>query len=379
MSEMQGQSLEGKPCIDYNSRGMVRAWQLVDERLDWSSQRLADQIHTGLDAEFRIERKTVPHALPVLARRVFALRRAIELPQDRILHAFGARALAAATLLKGAIIFSPTEFPSPRFIRWLRAILEYRRPLHVICPTDTMRRAFVESGIAIEQCHIIRPGVDFSLLRKNRDPQARAALGFSPDDHVILAAGESTRQTNHELAVWACGILHVLDARHRLLLWRRGPHAEKVARLAHRTQSEHFCISAGSHGFEQLIAVADSVLVTATDPIPALPICTSMAGGLPIVSMVSATVAELLEDRHNALLVGQPIPRAIAQRVLDLRDDRHLAWSIADRARADAYEYFSLSRMLTQYRALFGQLARGEKIDVVQPAPGAGSRFIGRA
>jgi glycosyltransferase involved in cell wall biosynthesis len=103
-----------------------------------------------------------------------------------------------------------------------------------------------------------------------------------------------------------------------------------------------------------------------------------MAAGLPIVSTVTYTVAELLEDRHTALMVPKPEARLIARRVLDLRADPGLQWSIADVARTEAYEYFSLTRFLEQWRGVYRQVAEGKQVEVVEPQPGAGRRFHGR-
>jgi glycosyltransferase involved in cell wall biosynthesis len=95
------------------------------------------------------------------------------------------------------------------------------------------------------------------------------------------------------------------------------------------------------------------VLVTATGPAPTLPIAMSMAAALPIVSTVTYTAAELLEDRHTAMMVSEPLPREIARRVIELRADPAMQWTIADKARAEAYEFFSLTRFLDAHRKLY--------------------------
>jgi glycosyltransferase involved in cell wall biosynthesis len=246
-----------------------------------------------------------------------------------------------------------------------------------------MRRAYVTRGIPIERCHLIRPGVDFAQVKRRRDDALRARLGFAPDDYVMLAAGESVRAGAHALSVWAASILHVLDPRYRLLLWGRGPLARQAERFAQRTH-QHGLMEVAERElkrrvrFEELLGATDAVLVTATAPAPTLPIAVCMAAALPIVAMVTPTVAELLEDRHTALMVGKPAPRVLAQRVLDLRHDPGLQWTISDMARTEAYEYFSLTRFLNQWRAVYRQIATGVKVEVPQQEPGAGLRFHGR-
>jgi glycosyltransferase involved in cell wall biosynthesis len=105
--------------------------------------------------------------------------------------------------------------------------------------------------------------------------------------------------------------------------------------------------------FEDLLPAADVCLVTASGAAPTLPIATVMAAGVPIVSTVTYMLAELLEDRHTALMVPRPSPRALVQRVLDLREDPTLRAKLIDTARAEAYEHFSMTRMLDEYRRSF--------------------------
>jgi len=300
-----------------------------------------------------------------------------------LVHAWGGTALAAAALgTRVPVVYSPGDQPAPREVRWLRAI-ESARDLQVVASSDTMRRACVTRGLAVERCHLIRPGVEFARINRRRDVSLRATLGFGTDDYILLACGESTRPAAHQLGVWAASILHVLDPRYRLLLWGRGPLAEQAERLSHRTQQPHLTSNAERKlkravRFEELLAAADAVLVTATGPVPTLPIAICMAAGLPIVALVTATVSELLEDRHTCLMVGKPAPRLVAQRVLDLRQDTGLQWSIADLARTEAYEYFSMSRFLNQHRTLYRQVAARETVAIPPQSPGAGLRFHGR-
>jgi glycosyltransferase involved in cell wall biosynthesis len=258
------------------------------------------------------------------------------------------------------------------------------REVHVVTPSDTMRRAFVTRGVPVQRCHLIRPGVEFSKINRRRDPAFRMKLGIGADDYVLLASGESTREANHGLAVWAASILHVLDPRYRLLVWGRGPLIGQLERFARSTRQFNILAVAEralrrAVAFEELLPAADAVLVTATRPAPTLPVAIAMAAGLPIVAVVSETMAELLEDRHTALMIGRPKPRVLAQRVLDLRADPGLQWSISDMARTEAYEYFSLTRFLNQHRAMYRQITSGQPVEIPQPAPGAGLRFHGRA
>jgi glycosyltransferase involved in cell wall biosynthesis len=130
--------------------------------------------------------------------------------------------------------------------------------------------------------------------------------------------------------------------------------------------------------YEELLPAADMILVTARAPVATLPIAISMAAGLPIIATVTRTVAELLEDRHTALMTAPGKPRMFARRVLDLIEDSSAQWSLADMSRTEAYEYFAFTRFVNQVRSVYRQVVESDHVEVQQPAPGAGSRFHGR-
>lgn len=363
---------------------MIRVLQLLDVNPDHQTETGARQLLRDRSGALQVQSRTIGRggSYPGVARAILSLRRGAD--RFELTHAWGERALAvAAVAARTPIVYTPDRFPSPREIQFIRAVMAARE-LHVITPTDTMRRALVTRGGPPDRCHIIRPGVEFARINRRRDAKLRAQLGIAPDDYVLLACGESTSATAHQLAVWAASILHVLDPKHRLLLWGRGDHAAQTSRFAVKTHQTGLLTVAERElkrrvQFEELLPAADAVLVTAIDPAPTLPISICMASGLPIVAIAAPTIAELLEDRHTALLVGKPAPRLIAQRVLDLTQDPNVQWSISDMARTEAYEYFSLTRYLEHHRVLYRQIAHAEKVELPQQTAGAGLRFHGRA
>jgi glycosyltransferase involved in cell wall biosynthesis len=222
-----------------------------------------------------------------------------------------------------------------------------------------------------EKCHLIRPGVDFARIRRRKDPAFRAALGLADTDYVLLAAGESTLAASHEDAIWAAGILQKLDPRYKLLLWGRGPRLPALEQF-HRAVGDIPLVHIAEQrlgravDFEELLPAADLIINSATGSVSLLPLQIVMAAALPIVSTVTYTASELLEDHHTALMAPQHSPRLLAQRILELREDPTLQWQLADTARAEAYEFFPLTHFLEEYRQLYRQLATGNP-----PSPAA--------
>jgi glycosyltransferase involved in cell wall biosynthesis len=315
-----------------------------------------------------------------LATATLGLRRGGEAGLD-LVHAVGPRSLTVAALGSSLpVVYSPLGRPGPRDVRWLRAVMGYRR-VDVVCPTATLRRTLVERGVPIGRCHLVRPGVDFARVRRRRDAALRERLGFAEDDRVLLAAGESGRSANHVEAAWAAIILHLLDPRYRLLIWGRGAMVPHIRRFADGSRQPRVLTIAearlGAVDYESLLPATDAVLLSSTGAVPTLPIAIAMAAALPVVATVTRTTSELLEDRHTALMTPPGRPRQLARRVMDLYEDSRLQWSIADMARTEAYEYFAQTRFLNQYRQLYQQVAEGRDVSVPEQAAGVGLQFHG--
>jgi glycosyltransferase involved in cell wall biosynthesis len=276
-------------------------------------------------------------------------------------------------------VHSPSPDLQKGGAKWLSAIMQYR-DVEVIAPSATLRNALMRSGVAPAKCHLIRPGVDFGRI-KRRNVQMREALGLSKNNLVLLASGESTRGANHRLAGWAAAILGAMDERWKLILWGRGPEAQRVREFSNRVYRGKILTVADASNrrmeYEELLGACDLVVNTAKGAVATLPLAMAMAAATPIVSTVTYTVGELLEDHHNALLVSKPTPRLLAQRIIELNEDSGLKWRLTDMARTEAYDYFSLTRFIDQWRGVYRQVAAGEAVEVIE-REGAGARFHGR-
>lgn len=293
-----------------------------------------------------------------------------------VIHAWGSISLlVAAFSTKKPIVYTPYGFPTRHDIRWLRAIQSVR-DVQIICPTEILKRAIVQRGLPIERCHLVRPGVDSSAIPRRRNDELRAKLRLRKDDYVLIAAGESVRGANHHATILAGTVLHVFDPQYKLVLWGKGPMAASEKRYSQLMIPVNFINFATDKlgqelTFEQLLSVADVMLVTSDGPMPTLPIATCMAAGVPIVSTPSRAISELLEDRHTCLMARKNVSRLIARRVLDLKEDTQIQWKIRDQARAEAYEYFSMTRYVEQVRGIY-ELAVSGRSPQPQAAMGAG-------
>ena len=361
---------------------MIRILHLLEREAEFEAERGSESIARAVGEGFSVTRRKIGYGgdWRDAATAAAMLRRSRE--QFDLVHAWGGKALTVAALGTSApLVFSPASETRGRTVQWLRAVMAYRR-VEVVCPTVTMHRRLVERGVPIERSHLIRPGVEFNRVKRRRDAALREQLGLTEADHVFLTAGESTRGAAHRDAIWATSILHVADPKYKLLVWGRGGMLDSLEHFGRNVMPDALRIAQRRLGrrveFEELLPAADGIVVTARAPVATLPVAISMAAALPIVATVTPTVAELLEDRHTALMTAPARPRWFARRVLDLIEDPASQWSLSDTARTEAYEYFAFTRFVNQFRSVYRQVVDSDRVEVEQPAPGAGARFHGR-
>src|SRR4051812_9090590 len=145
-----------------------------DYQMDASIAALTADPSKGADAKVHTIGRGGTYSMTVSA--LIGLRRRDAMAD--VVHAWGMQAMTVAALgTRPAlpILFSPIEYPRQREIRWLRSVMGYRR-VEVICPTDTIRRRFVERGVPIDRCNLVRPGIAFNRIRRRRDDALRGAL-----------------------------------------------------------------------------------------------------------------------------------------------------------------------------------------------------------
>lgn len=346
---------------------MVSVRLILPANPDYPTRLAAEQLRLGLADDFQIELVRLREEGFWHALRTSAVLRGRATPQ--VTHVWGLTALATALIggpFDGAqggspVVYGASAAPRAAEAQWLRAASVYRNIVPV-CQTDSARRILVRRGMAYEQCQLIRPGVEFARVSARRDPVLRAALGCAADDRVLLIAGEMTRFSGHDKSILAAALLHLLDPRYRLLLWDRGSRRDATMRYAKAMGLGNLLVrTAGAirrdAEFEELLPVADIVISAAEADGQTLALCMAQAAGLPVVAAVAPAVAEVLEDRHNALLVTRAGAPELARRVMDLDADAGLQASISRQGRDDAYEFFSLTKMLDAYRALYRQVA----------------------
>jgi glycosyltransferase involved in cell wall biosynthesis len=213
------------------------------------------------------------------------------------------------------------------------------------------------------------PAIDPKRIPTVRDQRLREQLGIAPDDRIILAPGESTKQAGHKLALHATSILHVLDKRCRLLLWGRGREIAAVAWLGTKLRQDRLTIDAEQRlgraiEFEQLLLVADVALVTPGVAAPVLPIALCMAAGLPIIAGDGPLVREILPPESATIVPNGP--RSLSQTLMRSFENPDEPRQAALAAQHLAQKRFSESAFVAAHHSLYCALATAHSLELTR-------------
>lgn len=293
-----------------------------------------------------------------VAHAAMSLRFGRGIPFD-VIHAFDSSSLLAACAAPSPLVFSAPEFPASVPGWWRRAMV-YRNGT-AITTTAVHRRRLIAHGIPAPRCDVIPPPLDLQTLSVGPDPELRSSLGFSPEDRIILAPGESNRSAGHLLSLHAISILHVLDPRYRMLIWGRGQTVGRLERLARSfRQPQLLVVAERTIGrrieFERLVRSADLALIASPLP-PVMATAMCMAAGLPIVSGLSPCCAELLDEGLTASLAPTFAPRLIAQRLLLAIENAETTTQLGTYAQLVAGRRFEPAQAVSRFVSLYRHAA----------------------
>ena len=293
-----------------------------------------------------------------------SLRRLMETQRIDLVHAWGTQAAVAASAARpdgcGLVVGRFDPYVSTAEAKMCRTIGGHER-FAFSCSCQRACRRLIECGVPADRCVIIRPGVDFGVIRAaKKDKSIRRDLGLTPKHRVLIAAHPVDRRGGHDRILWGGHLCHYVDTSCRLVLYGDSAECRRLERLSRGMIAPHATIWPGiGHRYEDLIAVADALVITANTDVPTTPIAWAMAASVPVLGSAVYCVAELIAHKQNGLLIkpdaGPATSVAIAAMWTRLNGlDRE-----KEVARGQAYEVFSARRFVDQHLTLYDNLARG--------------------
>jgi len=259
-----------------------------------------------------------------------------------------------------------------RLSRWVRAVANADTIL--VAWSQFVRRRLIEAGANPSQCRLIRPPVDFALLRSVDAERVAAELGLPGGAPVLLMPGAPSRTGGHRYGVWAAGLLQQRWGDLRVIVPGSSPEQRRLRRFAEGIGLEGMTVFTGDrYGWPELLAVADVLLVPATGDVDTTPLAWAMAAGVPIVGTAIPAVEELIVAGRTGLLTEPRVLPSLTSMVMHAMDEQSVRRRIVEQARSLAFELFSGAVFDGAYHSLFEELtARRSPLGQVQQLAGSG-------
>jgi len=276
-----------------------------------------------------------------------------------IVHAWGESALAAAAAIPGAgprvvTVLDPAEARSVA-----RVVLAAPTQVVVAAATQVIRSRLLTAGVAPTRVVVNRGPADFKAVNAAQNSELRASIAPG-DGPVVLMHGPASRDGGQYYGLWAAAIVRQIHRNLRVILPYESHETKRLLRFVRSIGVEAMVIVPGDRlTWPQLAACADVFLAPARGEVCVEPLASAMAARLVIVGSAVRSIAEMIADRSNGLLVKRAEPKLLAARLLTAIEDSALARTVTDTARAQAYEVFSLRQYADNYERLYDNLRSG--------------------
>lgn len=365
---------------------MTRILHVLDAAAGWEQQvalaQLLDRLPRDrfIQTAISLSSSTVTSAQPVMALPTISalpwlsaplMRKAAREFQADVIHAWGVRAaIAAATCDVPLVTHLCDPRLSPRDRRALRA-LDRPTGLGFSCTTGTVRRRLIESGIPPQRCALIRSGVDFGWLGRQRRADIRRELHLPERDYIVLVTEPATRNGGHMETAFACQLASFVTPDLRIMVPGASREVERIQRFFKYQPQPEMLICPGDHvDFLRLLAAADLLVVAPFGDTSTTAITWAMAAGVSMLGIADYAVAELITHKVNGLLFKSISGEGRAVTLAKLLIQRKLHGTYLEAARGQAYEVFSLRRCIDQHIRLYENLRAGRAADdgITDPA-----------
>ncbi|MFH0983808.1 MAG: glycosyltransferase family 4 protein [Planctomycetota bacterium] len=362
-------------------RPTIQVLHVLDSTIHWDQRLALEQLLDRLPAERfaqhwmalgppRGESARLAAPIQVIPRRLDVgflaaprLRRFLEQRDIEIVHAWGVHAMNAALTASRARTSIVASLSDPALADvYAKRFRAGRRgtAVAVMCASEIVRRRVIERGVPGDLAVLVRPGVDFATLNRVRKSDLRTRLGLGPEAVVLLTDQPATRDGGQFCAFWATAVRSFLEPNVRLVVPGCTPEVARLRRLAEAVEEAELLVLPGDpYRYEELVAVADVLLLPRVAESSVTAVAWAMAAGVPVIASATRTIAELLAHDHNAFLIKPDVTRRLALRFAEALGRRHAWGNLTEVARGQAYEVFSLGRCIEQVREVYENLLAG--------------------
>ena len=200
---------------------------------------------------------------------------------------------------------------------------------------------------------VIPNGIDAARLARTRPrDEARAALGFGPDDFIVGYVGRLAPEKRVHLILEAVA---ALPSAFKVLMVGWGPLLPELLEQANRLVPGRFAFATAHDHLGDYYGALDACCLLGTEEGFSLAMLEAMHCRCPVVATPVGAVPELVVDRVNGLVVS-PTPDAVRESVVRLKRFPRWAAGLAAEAHAWADRHGHAARMARDYEDLLARL-----------------------
>ena len=299
------------------------------------------------------------------------LRRAISKFGPSHVHAWGIAGVMATSFsgFSGPRIGSFLDAPPRSQMRALRFVDRRRNAAggsawKWVGTSPSIVRTLTESGLAAERVIEVRPAIQAASVDAPPESSAelRQELEIGEADGPVILLGGEGRRARHDYGLWTGAILQQIYPRLRVIVRDdvRAKRDEGLARFLDALPHEHMLVIApAERRWDELLHIADLLLVTPDGPMPTGSILAAMAAQVPVIGTPVDYVRDWVVDGRNGLLAKELKPRSIATCVEAFLDDPTQRQPLTDHALAEVTAGFTESAMLARFDHVYSESGSG--------------------
>lgn len=283
------------------------------------------------------------------------------LPERRfdVVHANEAHALTVAWLARAQ--HSAPLVAARRVLFPLRrstlSLARYRAASCILAVSSAVRGELLDAGLDPARIEVVPDGVELaSPLTAEERARARTRWNIPVEAPVVAYVASFTVEKGHALLLDAFAELRRSLPSCRLLLAGIGPlqnALQERARAAGTLQA--ICFAGFLDDLRCAYAACDVFLFSSLHEGLGSALLTAMSHALPVVAFAGGSIADVLEDGHNGLIVPAAAP-PLAAAAARLLSDAALARRLGEAARKTVNTRFSAARMVEATERVYQRL-----------------------
>lgn len=275
--------------------------------------------------------------------------RAIEEYNPCVVHAFLYRAVVLCRLAKRRTAFKLVTTPHYDLSRrnFLLRLLDraLKDADDISCAESHATASFLrqKQKYKQEKVRLITNGIDLARFRPDADAarQARANLGFGPQDVVFVCTARLSAEKNHRLLLESFARVYAKNPHLRLILAGGGPEEAKLKAFCRQNGVEQAVLFAGevSDVYPFLLASDAFVLVSVIESLPMALLEACSCGLSSIVSKAGDMPSVVLHGESGFVCNGQD-PVLLSALMAELAENKTLRKQMGQKARKRMEQYY---------------------------------------